>query len=337
MTHAAASREALNPRIAAFARAVATGDAAAYDGAVARGEIDAADSSVTVLKWRTSAAEQDAVAPLVRALLAEDASLAPHDVYVAAWSGAQAQRVVDDLRRYRLESSLGLFGNPLAADARMPERARTREAYARLALAAEGDRRAARLLRWGPEEATAFQERTRGLRGLSLLASCNPEGDEIFSRLCGAIEGDEAPADLLARVLDRAGRQAPDSMTGAVNVGPLAALAQRPCRVALVLSAVEGLQPACAEKASAEDAEAAFRAERRRVARAFAAVRDKLVISTFSLMPEAQARSCGAAIVRTRCDRGETVALMRPSRFLADAGNAAPGTESGEQYLTARC
>lgn len=336
MTHVTASREALNPRIAAFAQAVASGDATPYDEAVAQGAIDAADPSVTVLKWRTSAAEQEAVAPLVRALLAEGANLAPHDVYVAVCDEAQAQKVMEGLRHHRLESSLGFFGNPLAADGRVPTRERTREAYARLALAAEGDGRAARLLRLGSEEASAFQVRTGALRGLSLLAACNPEGDEVFSRLCGTIEGDESPAALLARVRHRAGQAAPERVTGAVNVGSLATLAQRPCRVALVLSAVEGLQPSSAEGATVEDAEVTLRAERLRLARSFAAVKDKLVISTFSTMPEAEARACGAAIVRTRRERGETVARMRPSRFLVEAGNATPGTESGEQYRAAR-
>lgn len=182
----------------------------------------------------------------------------------------------------------------------------------------------------------AFAAAATQLRGLSLLRACNPGGDRVFARLAGRVESDATPQELLERVEASARRQRFEDIPSAVRVGSLGQLPGLAPRIVIVVGAVEGAWP----RAGALDAsvpehrrEALIAQDRRRFAAALAEPRERVIVSLFSEMPEDEVRQSGCAVARVTPRNGVPMARLKPTRFIAEAQNAAPGTQSAEQFV----
>ncbi len=181
-------------------------------------------------------------------------------------------------------------------------------------------------------------ERVRGKRGFSLVAACNPQEDRDFARLCGRIEGMEAADELLDRVNANARFQLFDGAASSVRIGSLSHLQGLSPRVVVVVGAVCGLVP----RARCFDGElderrrdALLSQERVAFCSAVGKAQDALVVSLFQKMPADEAHACGVLASRIKPEQGVCMAVARPCPFIADAQNAAPGTQSAEQFLNA--
>ena len=107
----------------------------------------------------------------------------------------------------------------------------------------------------------------------------------------------------------------------------------------LAMAAVDGLVPCrdAFEVISTQDArERTMNRERKRFANAVSKARDHLVISFFSKASLELAERSKMQVTRVRSENGERIAVVRPSSLLAEAGNAAPTTNGGQNLLSER-
>ncbi len=181
----------------------------------------------------------------------------------------------------------------------------------------------------------SFAATSSQLKGFSLVKACNPKDDQEFMRLVGHIEGHETPQDLLDRVNARARWQVFEETPHAVRIGsPRHCLALAP-RLLVTIGTVEGACP-CArvfdEQLSENRRKALEARDRALFAAAVACAKEQLIVSMFQALSEGEARARGYAVVRKIAPSGEPLVRVRPSRFIAEAQNAAPGTQSAEQY-----
>ena len=191
----------------------------------------------------------------------------------------------------------------------------------------------------GLEAADFLRER----RGFSLAKAAARHAVPAFSALLEPLDGAETPCDLLARLRSRV--LAPSFAMGnrdvkIVSYGRLAGLNPR---VLVMGGLMDGLAPSGTHAERSRLAPAGERAralealacERRAFCDAAGKAGRTLYLSYAQRADEALARALGADVRRTRRELGRTLAVLAPSAFLDEAGDAAPPTLSGEQYLAA--
>ena len=358
-----------NPRIDAFVQAVFTGDSAEFHRQVAAGKILPEEDSLRLIKWSTPDAEIAGQAAWAAELLEADASLRPADVFIVVPNRAWASGFSRALAARRLGSSIALSDDLLRGDARDGAKCTMLQAFARVHLLADGDdvmawriwcgigsadlgaaawarlRKSAAdrgislmeaLHRLADEvpagcevlaarvaEGRAFAEPRRGLTGYSLFHACGPDCHEALERLAGE-EAATATAPAFAQVFRSDVLDQPfDGDPVHVRIGDLAKLVRlEGVPVVIVAGAVEGILP------HVEGEE-----ERRLFAAAASRATRTLVISHFQKAPEAWAKAMRLTGVRRKVETGENFVVFRRSRFMDDAGDAAPTAESGEQSI----
>ena len=181
-----------------------------------------------------------------------------------------------------------------------------------------------------------FVQQASGLRGFSLLSCVCPDGDAAFMRMAQGIAEREDAARLCDRVSANARFQRFDDAAGAVRICSASHMAGLGFSAVVVLGAVDGLVPAVRNGASPDAAIAEADRQRAFFASACAKARCELVVSLFQKAPEQTASAFGMRIMRMKMEGGQRFAMVRPSPFIACAGNAAPGAESAEQFTAIR-
>ena len=191
--------------------------------------------------------------------------------------------------------------------------------------------------RW--REGQDFIAKNAARRGFALMRAIGATDLPEFEAVSFAIVGDE-DATALYR-LARASATEPVWPEGAhiLHVATYDALCGTEYDRVLAMAAVDGLVPCrdAFEVISTQDArERTMNRERKRFANAVSKARDHLVISFFSKASLELAERSKMQVTRVRSENGERIAVVRPSSLLAEAGNAAPTTNGGQNLLSER-
>ncbi len=183
-------------------------------------------------------------------------------------------------------------------------------------------------------EAEAFLGRSRGLRGLSLLSCVCPDEDPAFLRLAEGVQERDDALSLCLRVAANARFQRFDGTSGSVRICSASHMAGLDFGTVIIAGAVDGFLPHSGSRAgSAQSRDFDTDAQRALFCSAAAKARDELIISLFQKAPENVAADFGMRVMRKKTENGQSVAMLRPSPFIASAGNAAPGAQSAEQFI----
>ena len=208
------------------------------------------------------------------------------------------------------------------------------EAAARDGAAFEGADALAERWRAGQD----FLARSGGRRGFGVMRVIGAEGLPEFGEIERMLEGDEDAAGVLA--LQRAQISSPSfpENVHVLNIATLDALAGTEFDNLFVVSAVNGLVPGRAALADPDEGqrEAALDAERRTFCNGVSKATHRLVVSYFASAPLALAERDHLDVSRVRGADPDKTAVVRPSMFLAEAGDACPGTIGGQALLAER-
>ncbi|ACV23282.1 DNA-dependent helicase II [Slackia heliotrinireducens] len=178
-------------------------------------------------------------------------------------------------------------------------------------------------------EGRALIARSAEKQGYSLIMACMPELDEDFESLVGELKGSETAAELAATLRKHVFSPVVSADPACVVITPYRQLQGLSPKAIVVLGAVEGLMPAAAQL----DGERQAQAARRLFCNAVGKAQNRLVVSTFQKAPAAFAEQFRLVEKRRKAERGQTMAMLARTRFVDDAGNAAPPSQSGEQFV----
>lgn len=192
----------------------------------------------------------------------------------------------------------------------------------------------------------AFIEEHAGRKGFALLRAIGAEGLFEFADVGASLEGDEPAARI-------------DELVRSWEVDPVYLENRRAIRIAsyesvtgieadllFVVAAIDGFVPVrdAFEVVSTEESRTALvDAQRRLFYNAVSKARSRLVVSYFAKSSLELAEQSRMQVVRVRaeeglseCDAGRAsarVAVVRPSMFLSEAGDACPGSVGGQALL----
>lgn len=187
-------------------------------------------------------------------------------------------------------------------------------------------------------EGRAFIERNAGRTGFNLLSAIGAEGLPAFEDIARAMAGDESAAQLFALVRAQEFHPAFPDDAHTLRIATFATLAGTAYDNLFVVAAVNGFIPRrdAFEVISTEEArERVMSSERRSFASGIAKAEKRLVISYFTKAPLEVAERTKMQVTRVRAEQGERIALVQPTVFLAEAGNACPATTGGQTLLAA--
>ena len=175
-----------------------------------------------------------------------------------------------------------------------------------------------------------------GRKGFSVLRAIGANGLPEFEDLDASIVGDEDACQLYrlmrASVTDPVWPENPHVL----HVADFDALCGGDYDNVLVMGAVDGFVPGrgAFEAVSTDaDRERVLNRDRRRFANAVSKAGGRLVVSYFSKADLELAERSKMQVTRVRAENGGRVAVVRPTCFLAEAGNAAPTTDGGQALL----
>lgn len=174
-----------------------------------------------------------------------------------------------------------------------------------------------------------FIARNGGRRGFSAMRTVGAEGLPEFAEVERMLEGDEDAAGLFKLMREQTSRPTFPESAHTLHIASFDAMAGTEYDNLFVVAAIDGLTPS----RRALEGEAAMDAERRAFRNGVAKAMRKLVISHFAHMPVETAERMKLPFTRVRAVEGERVAVVRPTTFLAEAGDACPGTTGGQALL----
>ena len=169
----------------------------------------------------------------------------------------------------------------------------------------------------------AMAQRASQLCGHSLLKAVSGDADSTaLADIAGHVAGDEDAALLFSRVAQRVQDPVFADDARRVRVGSLARMQGLNPRLVIISGAVDGFLPA-------KDADA----ERSLFCAAAAKASGRLVLSSIQKANADQAAKLRMKARRFKTEGGVKMAMLARSPFIDEAGDAAPGTVSGEQRL----
>lgn len=178
-----------------------------------------------------------------------------------------------------------------------------------------------------------------GRKGFNLLRAIGASGLPEFEQTEGLIVGDEDAFELLrierGHLVDPAMPENPHVL----HVASYESLCGLEYDNVFAVAAVDGFMPnreAFEVISTEEDRERIMNAERKLFYSSVAKANKRLVISFFNKASLELAERTKMQVARVRAEAGERVAAVRPTAFVAEAGNAAPGTVGGQALLAER-
>ena len=175
-----------------------------------------------------------------------------------------------------------------------------------------------------------------GRKGFGLLQAIGADGLPEFEETARALVGDEDAAAVFA--LQRANVTDPalPDDPHVLHVASYGALCGVEYDNIFAIAAVDGFMPrrdAFEVISTEEDRERIMNEERRLFCNSVSKASKRLVVSYFSKAPLELAERAKMQVVRVKAEGNGRVASVRPTAFLAEAGNAAPVTTGGQALL----
>lgn len=187
------------------------------------------------------------------------------------------------------------------------------------------------------QEGLDFIGKNARRKGFTLMRAIGAEGLPEFGDVDAILEGDEDAAVLYR--MTRRHVMDPSWPEGAhiLHIAGYDALVGADYDNVFALGVVDGFMPrrdAFEVVSTEEDRARVMGEERRRFYNAVTKASKRLVVSMFSKSQLELAERTKMQVVRVKSENGERVAIVRPSSFLAEAGDAAPTTEGGQSILS---
>lgn len=173
-------------------------------------------------------------------------------------------------------------------------------------------------------------------KGFDLLRAIDAEQLPEFSDLEHLIIGDENALQLYLMERDCVNNPSFPDDPHTLHVSSFDTLCATDYDNVFVIGAVDGFIPCrnAFEVISTEDSrDQLINEERRRFYNAVIKAGKRLIISYFSKADLELAEYTKMQVVRVKAEGGNRVAILRPSHFLTEAGNACPGTVGGQSLL----
>ncbi|WP_146001783.1 UvrD-helicase domain-containing protein [Eggerthella timonensis] len=208
-----------------------------------------------------------------------------------------------------------------------------------LALTAELDeepfaRAGALAERWREGQALIAAHGAR--KGFDLLRAIEADGLPEFEQTARTLVGDEDAAAVFALQRRNVADPALPDDPHVLHVSPYGSLTGLEYDNVFAIAAVDGLMPqrdAFELISTEEERERIMNEERRSFCNSVSKANKRLVVSYFSKAPLELAERSKMQVVRVRAEGSDRVAAVRPTSFLAEAGNDAPSTTGGQTLL----
>lgn len=158
-----------------------------------------------------------------------------------------------------------------------------------------------------------------------------------LSALLEPIEGDETASVLFARVLEHVLDPQFGGTVRSVRIGSYENLQGLEPRVLIVSGLIDGFMPSrdCFDVAILEEDREKVKGDQRRVFyNAITKTSGSLILSTIQKADLEGAERLKMEVRRVKMEHGERFAMLSPSVFIAESGDAVPGAVSGEQFLS---
>lgn len=185
-------------------------------------------------------------------------------------------------------------------------------------------------------EGRAFIEKFGSLKSLSLVHAAGASELPEYKEVRACLVGTEDAATLQCIVRESVSEPVWPDNPHVLHIATSEALCGCSYENVFFVGAVEGLLPGHAavdEKVPEAARERVLERERRRFAAAAAKAERHLGVSYFVKASPQLAERTKLRILRTRQEKGREVAVVQPTRFLSEAGDAEPTTTGGQALL----
>ncbi len=174
-------------------------------------------------------------------------------------------------------------------------------------------------------------------KGFTLMRAIGAEGLPEFEDVDAMLEGDEDAARLYAMVRAHAMDASWPESAHTLHIAGYDGMTGAEYDNVFALGVVDGFVPrrdAFEVISTDEDRARIMDEERRRFYNAVSKAKKLLVISQFSKSQLELAERTKMQVVRVKSENGDRMAILRPSAFMAEAGDACPTTEGGQSILS---
>ncbi|MEG0322710.1 MAG: hypothetical protein RR619_01855, partial [Raoultibacter sp.] len=184
----------------------------------------------------------------------------------------------------------------------------------------------------------AFIEKNARKTGFALTKIIADGGvSKDLSSLLEPIEGDETASILFERVVDHVLDPQFGAIQRSVRIGSYENLQGLEPRVLIISGLIDGFMPSrdCFDVAILEEEREKTKADQRRIFyNAITKTSGSLILSTIQKADLEGAERLKMEVRRVKMEHGERFAMLSPSVFIAESGDAVPGAVSGEQFLS---
>lgn len=180
-------------------------------------------------------------------------------------------------------------------------------------------------------------EALQAKKGFQLVrAFVDAQGSGGFADLLEPIIGDETAGDFFKRVSGRILEASFDDLVQKIRIGSYKHLQGLNPKIVVMSGSIDGFMPSrnCFDVAILEEErERELTLYRRIFYNAMVKPSERLILSTIQKADLEMAESLKMEVRRVRMVQGKRMAMLSPSVFIDEAGDAIPGAVSGEQYL----
>jgi hypothetical protein len=294
----------------------------------------AARNTRVLAKWKTPTDELLGIGKLADALV-QRLIAEPRDICIAVPSNTWALQMQRACRQLDIKTTLciphtRLKGDDAAALARLDA----------LAQAGQGERAEtpADLDKPGraatPADLADFVKRYAGVRGFAAVRACGLTERPVFEHALLHVIGDEDAATLSTLIHEQL--EHPTLTPEALEI-PIMHYRHidRAFRYAFLVGCVDGLIPEQAALACSDQdrRDRAVQQSRDAFFALLGRTEVRIVASYFTEMPADDARRARISFLRRKQERGVTMAMLCPTRFVAEMGAARPTTTGGQVLL----
>lgn len=183
----------------------------------------------------------------------------------------------------------------------------------------------------------AFIEKNARRKGFTLMHTIGVEELPEFEDIAQLLVGDEDAASLYSLARNYISNPSWSDDTRALHISTFVNTCGTDYDTVIFASAVDGFMPSYAafEKESTEELrERAINQDRRLFYTTVSKARERVIFSVFSKAELQLAERTKMHVVRKKVEDGTPMAILRPSTFLDEAGDARPSTIGGQGLLS---
>lgn len=187
-------------------------------------------------------------------------------------------------------------------------------------------------------EGLDYIEANKTKKGYALVkALATSKVSESFAALLEPMEGDETAEQLFAKAIDNVLNPQFNDLPRTIKIGSYESLQGLGPKVLIISGLIDGFMPnrECFDVAILEkDREDSCNKQRRLFYNAITKAQGRTVFSTLQKSDLELAEKLKMEVRRVKMERGERMAMLSPSIFIAESGDTLPGAVSGQQFMS---